>query len=278
MQVPVLHHLFDTVIDEHAPSRSALRGVRSHRVLQRGRNSALVGSIALPAFLIDEFREARRVLDDEGHCTIAVSFPGGIGAVEHTSALLQNLPGLDLGTVTVSLGEVPTPALLKRIRRLVPDSSDMYAKPSRGVDIDRFYTALMGSDIGAVLDVSNDERGSLDDVTESIIASARRGVGLVIEGASAHAISGRSPDRGHREIGIVNLLCAVDAALDAGNAHDVRDTLATQVELASRVQTFDVERSAAIRQCLRRARPDNTSHVLIDLAALELAEVPDLID
>lgn len=38
---------------------------------------------------------------------------------------------------------------------------------------------------------------------------------------------------GHRNLGIVNLVCADDEALDADNAHVVRHTLATQIELAS---------------------------------------------
>lgn len=259
----------------NAPLEQALPAHAGHRVSDY---EDLVGLFVFPAPRIPELVESLESRPLGGELALSVTAPGGPATVSAAVARLRELDG-----VTVEAVEIAVPADSSTDEFLA--ALDVVAAELPGVALfvevprdDRRAALLAGlagtpsaakfRTGGVVTEAYPDET----ELAEAIRSAVGAGVPFKATAGLHHAIRNTDPHTGFEQHGFLNVLAAVDAALDGADVPTIATVLADRdgASVAARLSVLSPARIAEVRSCFRSFGTCSIVEPLVDLIDLGL--------
>ncbi|WP_068159299.1 hypothetical protein [Rhodococcus phenolicus] len=259
----------------NAPLEQALPAHAGHRVSDY---TDLVGLFVFPVPRIDELTSVLEARPFGGELALSVTAPGGPATVPAAVARLRELDG-----VTVDAVEIAVPAdhtadefltALDTVAAVLPDVS-LFVEVPRDDRRAALLAGLAGTAHaakfrtgGVVAEAYPDET----ELAEAIRAAVTLGVPFKATAGLHHAVRNTDPHTGFEQHGFVNVLAAVDAALDGADVAAIAAVLAERdgTLLAARLSALSASRIAEVRSRFRSFGTCSILEPLVDLVDLGL--------
>lgn len=281
---PAVRSLFETLLDDDAcvrpASGAAVRQV-SH-VLQRHRDAATswyrdtLGAVHLPAALINDLLACLGPADHALPLVLA-SDVSGLSGLRQARNMILEYDRVDLVAVHVGLPDELSPAagaraLLDALDFSVPARVDTALAPG-WADALAVLAADGAEEVG--LDVSGVSSGAAESAPPTVQELGEFLRIAIDRDLTVHAVAG--PDHAIAQdgrTGVVNLLCAVRAALNGAQSDEVSLILAetSVAPLASAVRRMSEADAAVVRAFLGSCACADPGSVVDDLVALGLLD------
>lgn len=253
--------------------------VPAHAVHTRSDHAALVGPFVFPAGRLDELAEHLAVQPYPGELPLILTVPAGTGAVAPALAKTDALAG-----VSVVALEIAVPAeqsvddlfdALGRIAAAHPSIALFVEVPRddrRAAVLDRMTGSAYAAKFrtgGVVAEAYPDET----ELAAAVVTVVAAGVPFKATAGLHHAVRNTDPETGFEQHGFLNVLAAVDAALDGADTGAVASVLAERdgTAIASRLAALSPERATEVRRRFRSFGTCGIADPLGELLALGLA-------
>ncbi|OLL19316.1 MULTISPECIES: hypothetical protein [unclassified Rhodococcus (in: high G+C Gram-positive bacteria)] len=260
----------------NAPLDRALPAHAAHRVAD---HAELVGTFVFPAPRIPELVEALGQRPLGGELTLSLTVPGGPAAVVPAMESLRGLDGVAVAALEIAVPADETPTgLLVALDVLAAE----YPGVALFVEIPRderraeILQGLVGSRYaakfrtgGVVAEAYPDEQ----ELAEAVATVVRTKVPFKATAGLHHAVRNTDPHTGFEQHGFLNVLAAVDAALDGADTPDLAAVLADRNgdRLAARLGSLTPARTTQVRNSFRSFGTCSIAEPLVDLIEVGLA-------
>jgi hypothetical protein len=276
---PVVPSLLAGLLDDAAampPRTDVARALTEHREHRVGRDQDLLGPLLVPARAVGEVRSR---LEPRDHAlrivlvgTAPQPFPELLEAVD---ALAGDDRVEVTGVVAPLVGGEAGPAAQETLAALtfsVPAWIEVSGTPQWQAALD--VLAADGAE-NAAFRVAGPHAGQLatdDDLARFLRDAVDRDLQFTTTGDLCHAVRGRDPDTAAEHHGILNLLCAVRAALNGAEVPEVREVIAEErpEPLTSAARRMSDADAAVVRAFLGSVACGSVSAAVGELSALGL--------
>jgi hypothetical protein len=259
----------------NAPLEQALPAHAGHRASD---HADLLGLFVFPVPRVDELVSALEARPLGGELVLSLTAPGGPATVPAAVARLRDLDGVAVEAVEIAVpaesgvdeflialdavaAELPGVALFVEVPR-----DDR--RPGLLTGLGRTAHAVKFRTGGVVAEAYPDET----ELAEAIRSVMSAGVPFKATAGLHHAIRNTDPHTGFEQHGFLNVLAAVDAALDGADTSEIAKILADRdgAAVAARVSALAQARISQVRSSFRSFGTCSIVEPLADLIDLGL--------
>ncbi|WP_226437926.1 hypothetical protein [Rhodococcus yananensis] len=253
--------------------------VPAHAAHSGSDHAPLVGAFVFPAGRLGELAELLATQPYPGDLDLSLTVPAGTDAVAAALAKVDALDGVSVVALEIAVpaeqtvddlftgldgiaAAHPTIAIFVEVPRDTR-RADILARMTGTPHAAKFRTG------GIVAEAYPDEA----ELADAVVAVVTAGVPFKATAGLHHAVRNTDPETGFEQHGFLNVLAAVDTALDGGDTSAVAAVLADRdgEALASRLSALPPDRAAELRRRFRSFGTCSIADPLGDLLALGLA-------
>jgi hypothetical protein len=276
---PVVPPLLAGLLDDAAalPPHADVAGVLSaHRKHLAGHDRELLGPLLVPARAVEEVRSRLEPRDHALRIVLVGTAPEPLPELREAVAALAGEDRVEVAGVVAPLpaGEAGSAAreTLEALTFSVPAWIDVSGTPQWQAALD--ILAADGAE-NAAFRAAGPQPGQIaddDDLARFLRDAVDRDLQFTMTGGLCHAVRGRDPDTAAEHHGVLNLLCAVRAALNGAEVPEVREVIAEQrpEPLASAARRMSDADAAVVRAFLGSVACGSVSTAVDELSALGL--------